>query len=258
MTGPTPPTSADRRQHARYGLTLCVGCQTEADYITEWTENISAGGFFVRTDRLLSPGQAIELHVSFPGLLEEIIVTGRIAWTRPGTPLQPGGVGVEVTSDVGRRRLAELALKAQNARHFVRPRAYRVLVVEDNPRVTRSYERVFNHLSALVGGRVELCFAANGVDALRQLDKQPVDLVITDLYMPVMDGFTFIARLRALPAGVAMPIIVITGGRADEQARVLALGVQGFLHKPIQFGQLLETIVCLLAPERPGVVTLAP
>jgi CheY-like chemotaxis protein len=61
----------------------------------------------------------------------------------------------------------------------------------------------------------------------------------------VMDGFTLIERLRDEPELSTIPVIIITGGRADERERAERMGVSAFLHKPVQFGEILETIIWL-------------
>ncbi|MBI3179528.1 MAG: TIGR02266 family protein [Deltaproteobacteria bacterium] len=226
---------------------LRVDYGDQQGFYSEWTENLSAGGLFVRTERTFQMGEEVTLHLSFPGLMQPLEVTGKVAWVRARSAIQAAGVGVEVTSDRGRRKLTELALAASKPAALTRPQPYRVVVVEDNTRVTRSYERVLQHLALRTGGRIQVSFAENGLTAIEHINKQGADLVVTDIYMPVMDGFQMIEQLRHRHATRDIPVIVITGGRSGERERAEALGVQAFLHKPIQFGQFLETIVCLVA-----------
>lgn len=238
-----------RRQYPRFPLVLRVDYPDRANPLGEWTENVSAGGVFVRTEQTFDVGENVEIAISFPGLLDPIRVVGRIAWVRESGPIQPGGIGVEVVNDGARRRLADISLRAGAIGTRAHDSPFRVLVVEDNLRVVRSYERVLAHVSTASRHQVEIHFVQHGQEALESIAKQSVDLLITDIYMPVMDGFTLIAKIRADPATATLPIIVITGGRADEGDRAHALGVNAFLRKPVQFGQLLETIACLFALE---------
>jgi uncharacterized protein (TIGR02266 family) len=238
--------SAEKRHHPRYPLVLRVDYGDRDEFHSEWTENVSAGGMFVRTDREFATGEPVAVELSFPGLLQPLEVRGRVAWIRSGTPMQPSGVGVEATHEASRRRLAALATRARDQAVGTVAPAFRVVLVEDNPRVTRSYERVLRRLGTLSGESVQVVFAPNGHAALSIIDEQRADLLVTDVYMPVMDGFTLIERLRASPKTATLPVIVITGGRAGERHRARDLGVTAFLHKPVQFGQLLETIVCLI------------
>ncbi|MFC1611230.1 TIGR02266 family protein [Myxococcota bacterium] len=235
-----------RRSFQRFPYVLRVDYPDRQEFFSEWTENLSAGGLFVRTERLCEPGRTIALSLSFPGLLEPVEIVGRVAWVREAGPIQAGGLGVEVTNEAGRRRLADLALRASTPEKLAVNEPFRVLVVEDNPRVTRSYERVLKHAATVAGGRVEMEFASDGHSALAIVSEQHVDLIITDIYMPIMDGFALIEQLRSEANTRDLPVIVITGGRADERQRAEALGVRAFLNKPVQFGQLLETIIFLV------------
>lgn len=244
-------TSDEKRQNHRFPFLLRVEYPGGQEYFTEWTENLSAGGLFVRTERCFRRGETIKLALSFPGLLEPVEIEGRVAWVRAVGPVQAGGIGVEVTNETGRRRLVDLALRAADPDSLAVANLFRVLIVEDNPRVIRSYERVLKHATRLAGGRVELLFAVNGHEAVNVLAQEKANLVITDIYMPILDGFGLVETLRKNPKTINIPIIMISGGRADERQRAEELGVSAFLHKPVQFGQLLETIVFLAASPEP-------
>ena len=77
--------------------------------------------------------------------------------------------------------------------------------------------------------------AENGADAIRKLSAWKFDLIVTDVNMPVMDGLTLIARVRAGTAHKSTPIIVITtAGSADDREKALELGANEYLVKPIQ------------------------
>ena len=90
-------------------------------------------------------------------------------------------------------------------------------------------------------------YASNGHDALNRLVEPPrIDLVMTDLYMPVMDGFTLLERMKADPALLQLPILVISAGGADARARAEELGVDVYLQKPVQFTDVLSTVRTLL------------
>jgi CheY-like chemotaxis protein len=96
---------------------------------------------------------------------------------------------------------------------------------------------------------VDVRFATNGHEALVQLQGARADLIMADLYMPVMDGFTLVERLRADPALVGLPIMVISAGGADARSRALDLGVDVYLQKPVQFADIIGTVRTLLRLE---------
>lgn len=86
--------------------------------------------------------------------------------------------------------------------------------------------------------------AGNGVAALRLIEKEPIGLVITDIFMDEMDGLETIMKLR--PRHPDVPIVAISGGspRIPMDCLVLArsMGAASVLHKPVQIGTLLELI----------------
>jgi CheY-like chemotaxis protein len=73
---------------------------------------------------------------------------------------------------------------------------------------------------------------------------------MADLYMPVMDGFALVERIRADAAIASTPILVISAGAADARDRALALGVDVYLQKPVQFSDVIGTVRALLRLER--------
>lgn len=84
--------------------------------------------------------------------------------------------------------------------------------------------------------------AINGKEGLAQLAKNP-DLVITDLAMPIMDGFEMLKRLRQNPAHQTLPVIVSSASVFDiDQNNSIAAGGSSFLAKPVQADLLLEQI----------------
>jgi uncharacterized protein (TIGR02266 family) len=234
-----------RRRHRRFPFLLRVEYPDDGEFAGEWTENLSAGGVFVCTQRVFTVGELIRVSLSFPGLLEPMVVGGRVAWVRESSPIQSGGVGIAVTDIVPRRRLAELAVRATVADRLDASRPFSVLVVEDNHRLVRSYDRAVKRLSATTADRLEIEYCGDGLSALRVLKQRKIDLILTDIYMPGMDGFTLIERVRENPELAHIPVIVITGGRADEYQRAERMGIRAFLHKPVKFAEILETIIGL-------------
>ncbi len=85
--------------------------------------------------------------------------------------------------------------------------------------------------------------AANGAEGLTKAQKSPVNMVVTDLNMPVMDGLCFIRELRKLSAYNGVPSVLLTT-EADpgmkQQAK--AAGATGWITKPFQQAQLLAVV----------------
>ena len=107
-----------------------------------------------------------------------------------------------------------------------RARAARVLVVDDSE-LTRDVV-----VSILKEMGLEVVEAVDGESATRTLASTPVDLVLTDLDMPVVDGFELVRRIRAMPSHRTLPIVVLStrGSSADIQ-RASELGADAYLVK---------------------------
>ncbi|MBK7976189.1 MAG: response regulator [Deltaproteobacteria bacterium] len=83
----------------------------------------------------------------------------------------------------------------------------------------------------------------NGQDALTRADGQKIDLVITDLNMPVMDGITLIRELRGKPAFKFTPILMLTTESQDTKKQAgKSAGASGWIVKPFDPGKLLAVI----------------
>jgi uncharacterized protein (TIGR02266 family) len=242
-------TGKEKRRDPRVPLVLRVEYPGIQQAVKDVTENVSAGGLFIRTERTLREGERVPLHLSFPGLLEPVEVEVEVVRRRPATKDEPRGVAVKIPFDRtdDRHKLARLAETARSGGGKSH-RGYRVLVVEDNPRVVEMYDYALKKLRAGDGGvDVLVEYAPNGHEALVRLADPPrVDLVMSDLYMPVMDGFTLVERMRGDAALAGIPILVISAGGLDARARAADLGVDVYLQKPVQFADIISTVRTLL------------
>ena len=87
----------------------------------------------------------------------------------------------------------------------------------------------------------------NGQDALTKADAQAVQLVITDLNMPVMDGLQFIKELRTRPAYRFTPVLMLTTESQDNKKQMgRAAGATGWIVKPFNPTQLLAVVAKVL------------
>lgn len=111
-----------------------------------------------------------------------------------------------------------------------------VLIVEDND-VNRMIAR-----ETLLSFGVNVFEAADGVEALQFLSRRPVDLILMDCLMPVMDGYATAQEIRKrerVVGGERVPIVALTANAFDEDAaRSRASGMDGHLAKPYTRGQL--------------------
>jgi uncharacterized protein (TIGR02266 family) len=223
----------------------------EATKVRDVTENLSAGGLFVRTERAMADGERVPLQISFPSLLDPVEIEVEVVRSRQGSDTGPAGVAVKVPLDRvdDRHKLASLAEIARTGIGAGRAKqSFRILVVEDNPHVIEMYEFALRKLRTPDGStEIGIEYGSNGHEALLRLKRQPrVDLVMADLYMPVMDGFTLVERMKADPALLGIPTVIISAGGPDARARAESLGIDVYLQKPVQFVDVISTVRTLL------------
>lgn len=115
----------------------------------------------------------------------------------------------------------------------------RILIVEDDENLSLLYQ------SALKNERFEVFRAMNGVDALNILDKQFIDLIISDIMMPDMDGYELAESLRE--AGYDLPILFITAKDSfEDKKRGFTIGVDDYMVKPIDVNEMILRVDALL------------
>jgi len=89
--------------------------------------------------------------------------------------------------------------------------------------------------------------ASNGREALDLLDREQVDLILTDLSMPVLDGYKATQLMRARPGLANVPIVAVTAfALHDEGEAAKHIGCTEYLTKPFKPRQLLEVVARLL------------
>jgi len=118
----------------------------------------------------------------------------------------------------------------------------RVLVIDDEPPVRQMVRKSLDKLG------YEVSEATDGATALKLLGEEAIDLVITDLYMPNMDGIEFTIRLAQKSPRPGL--IAISGGGFMEKGSLLEtarrLGADATLDKPFSVQELLDTVTAVL------------
>ena len=85
--------------------------------------------------------------------------------------------------------------------------------------------------------------ATDGVDALKKLASDKIDLILCDINMPVMDGLKLVSLVRGNPSFKDIPIIMVTTeGAEEDRKRALAIGANAYLPKPIQTQELMKLV----------------
>ena len=169
---------------------------------------------------------------------------GRITRAIGSRPFTAGGqavtIPIAVTTatypDEGKTEQELLRVAESRLQPSAKPKS-RILVVDDEPKIRQFIKEVLELQD------YEVTTAASGPDALQQLQRLRVDLILMDLMMPVMDGYEVSHLLREHPATKDVPVIIVTakGERKDRQ-----LGLEGptynYLMKPFQIEELLAKV----------------
>src|SRR5947209_5031908 len=113
--------------------------------------------------------------------------------------------------------------------------AHNILIVDDS-RLMREIIARTVRMSGLDVGTVHQ--AGDGRAALEQVRAEPIDLILLDINMPVMDGETFLAALRSDPRHKAIPVVVASTESSDVRIRRLRLMGAEFVHKPFNSEEL--------------------
>ena len=115
--------------------------------------------------------------------------------------------------------------------------AKRILVVDDEPDIRRLVAE------SLQSTGYDVQTAANGGEAVRTATLFIPDLVLLDIMMPEMDGFSVYERLRERPAGLTCPIIFLTARREmDDKLHGFAQGAVDYITKPFHMKELLARV----------------
>lgn len=101
-----------------------------------------------------------------------------------------------------------------------------VVVVDDHPQIR-------NYISDVLADDYNIYLSSNGWEALELLKKQKISLIITDLMMPVMDGFVLITSLKREEAFKHIPVIVVSArSSVGDREKALEMGVNDYMIKP--------------------------
>lgn len=110
------------------------------------------------------------------------------------------------------------------------PDTVKILTVDDSATMRRI---IRNSLRAI--GYAEVIEAENGQVGLAKIQRESVDVVITDWSMPVMTGLEMVHAIRSNPNTKNLPVIMVTApGRKEDIAEAVTAGVSGYLVKPFE------------------------
>jgi uncharacterized protein (TIGR02266 family) len=239
----------DQRAHPRRDLLLKVEYPEMADFLHDYTENISKGGTFIYSEKEWTSGDRINIALSFPGLLKPITLAAEVVWVR--RDVNPG-IGVKFLFEddpQAEKDLLKLVQDIQKGEGSLVARKYRILVAEDNPFIQKLLkDGIEGYLNKKLFENVSFIFlqAKNGYEGLSILDQEGVDLIICDLYLPVLDGFEMIRRVRQREETMQIPILAVSAGDEESGRKAIQLGADIFLAKPLILSKVFRTICSLL------------
>lgn len=120
----------------------------------------------------------------------------------------------------------------------------RILIVDDSSVMRKIVER------ALRQSGLELSVvheAGTGVEGLDVLKAKPVDLILSDINMPAMDGLEFLRQIRVQNLAPSVPVVMITTESSEEHVKQAILaGAKGYIRKPFTAEQVKERVLPLV------------
>lgn len=120
----------------------------------------------------------------------------------------------------------------------------RALIVDDSSVMRKIVERALRQagLDSLVVQE-----AGSGTEGLDALKAKPVDLILSDINMPAMDGLEFLRQIRSQNLAPGVPVVMITTESSEEHVKqAIQSGAQGYIRKPFTAEQVKERVLPLL------------
>jgi two-component system, chemotaxis family, chemotaxis protein CheY len=120
----------------------------------------------------------------------------------------------------------------------------KVLIVDDSAVMRKIVERALRQAGLELN---EVLEASNGAEALVEVQKGSLDIILSDINMPVMDGLEFLRNLANLDAGKSVPVVMITTeGSEARVVEALSVGAKGYIRKPFTPEQVKERVTPLI------------
>ncbi len=122
--------------------------------------------------------------------------------------------------------------------------AIRALIVDDSSVMRKIVERSLRQAGIDLAQVLE---AGNGAEALQVLASNNVDLILSDINMPVMDGLEFVRSIATVPGAKRTPVVMITTeGSETHVMQALSFGAKGYIRKPFTPDQVKEHVLPVL------------
>ena len=123
----------------------------------------------------------------------------------------------------------------------------RVLIVDDSSVMRKIIERSLRQAGL---ESLTVFEAASGMEGLEILRSKEVDIILSDINMPGMDGLEFVRQLRAQKMAGCVPVVMITTESSEEHVRqAIEAGAVGYIRKPFTADQVKRRVLSLLSAE---------
>lgn len=231
-------------------MNLLVEYRNADELVRDCNEMLAVGATVVEPQQEVRRGMPVTLVLTFPGLIKPLHLKARITAVDDSRKTKNDG---NVRARVELVNLDENTIAAINAQ--LQPisrldpvyvvRAVRVLVVEDNPHCAKLIQEGLRLAGKRAfGNRIafDVPMASNAADAFAFLHTQPIDVLITDIYLGGVNGTTVIEHVRSDSGLRSIPVIAISAGDDATRNAALDAGADVFLAKPVRLRQIAGTV----------------
>lgn len=237
----------DRRKSPRVQAGFRVKYSTLDQLVLAYTKNISNGGLFVATEKLLPVNSVVKLVISLPNSGGDIPCIARVVRAMgpdEENPQRKHGLALEFldVSSESIEQIEEFMSQAatREAEASMLPSfdyKLSILVVDDDKIYRENAVRILQEQGHNV------TWAEDGLKGLAACLRNPPDIVLTDVNMPLMDGWNFLRTIRARPS-LSSTLVVFQTTLSSEKERLKGyqLGVDDYLSKPYATEELLLRI----------------
>ncbi|MEZ4337107.1 MAG: response regulator [Sandaracinaceae bacterium] len=242
----------ERRSAHRFAARIRVRFRSIEELVTAYTEDVSRGGLYVTAAQQLPPGTHVQLSLELPDGGPPALVPARVAYVldEPSARAQGRnpGMGMQFLEEHVTplaERIARFLADTIGSGEHERPAPIHALVVDDSASyrdlVARSLTEAGHHVTT----------AENGLEALGKAMRQPPDIVLTDVTMPVMDGWQLLRLLRAREATKKVPVVFLTSLDSErDRINGYQRGVDDYIAKPFAGAELVARVIRIVTRTR--------
>lgn len=242
----------ERRRAYRFAARIKVRFRSIEELVTAYTEDVSRGGLYVTAATQLPPGTQVQLSLELPDGGQPALVPARVAYVLDEESARAQGrnpgMGMQFLEDHVTplaERIARFLADTIGSGEHERPAPIHALVVDDSAAyrdlVARSLTEAGHHVTT----------AENGLEALGKAMQKPPDIVLTDVTMPVMDGWQLLRLLRAREATKKVPIVFLTSLDSErDRIKGYQRGVDDYIAKPFAGAELVARVLRIVTRTR--------